>query len=176
LIAVAVTSFTVPRLPRGARVALLTVHVVMSVGWVGIDGALVALEITGLSTGNPTVRAGIATAMAVIALWVLVPVVFFSVVTGLVLALSTPWGLVRHWWVLTKCGIAVVLTVAGLSVLLPQMQQILAGGGASIGRPTLVARSMALMLLLVATGLSVAKPWGKTPHGRRMQRTGKRPK
>lgn len=149
---------------------MLVVHVTMSVGWLGLDGALVALEVTGLSTVHSAVRAGIATATAVIACWVLVPVVFFSLASGLVLALSTPWGLVRHWWVIAKCGIAAVLTAAGLLFLVPALPQILAGGGEQAEMRTLIGRSVALVLLLVATGLSVVKPWGKTPCGRRVRR------
>lgn len=162
----AATTSAGPRLSRRARGALLTVHVVMSVGWLGLDGALVALEVTGLGTGDPTERAGMAAAMAVIVAWVLVPVVFCSLVSGLVLALRTPWGLVRHWWVLVKCGIAGALTAAGLVLMLPRLNQIVAGEGEPVAMQTLVGRSVALVLLLVATGLSVVKPWGKTPHGR----------
>jgi len=165
--AVEVKFLTIPRLSRRRRAVVLTVHIVMSVGWLGLDGAMVALEVTSLSTVHPAVRAGIATATAVIACWVLVPVVFFSLVSGLVLALSTRWGLARHWWVLAKCGIAAVLTAAGLLFLVPALPRILAGGGDPAGMPTLIARSGALVLLLAATGLSVVKPWGKTPHGRR---------
>lgn len=166
--AVVAKFFTIPRLSRRARAVVLTVHIVMSVGWLGLDGALVALEVTGLSTVHPAVRAGIATATGVIACWVLLPVVFSSLVSGLVLALSTPWGLARHWWVIAKCGIAAVLTAAGLLFLVPRLPQIAAGGGEPAGMQTLVARSVALVLLLAATGLSVVKPWGKTPRGRRV--------
>lgn len=164
------TRFAIPRLPRWARTALLTFHVVMSVGWVWLLGALVALEVVGLVTGNPTKRVGVATAMAAMAVWALIPVVFCSVVSGLVLALATPWGLVRHWWVLAKCVIAVALTATGLLLLLPRLSQSIAGSGEPVGMQTLVARSVALVLLLAATGVSVVKPWGKTPHGRRLQR------
>ncbi|MBV9161760.1 MAG: hypothetical protein JO309_05245 [Pseudonocardiales bacterium] len=165
---VAAKFFTIPRLSRQARAVVLTVHITMSVGWLGLDGALVALEVTGLSTVHPTVGAGIATATGVIACWVLIPVVFSSLVSGLVLALSTPWGLVRHWWVIVKCGIAAVLTAAGLLYLLPQLPQIVAGGGEPAEMQTLIARSVALVLLLAATGLSVVKPWGKTSCGRKV--------
>lgn len=164
--AIAATSFAIPRLPRRARAALLTVHVTTSVGWVGLDGALVALEITGMSSASMAVRAGIATATAVIACWVLVPVVFSSLVSGLILALSTPWGLLRHWWVLAKCAIAGALTVAGLMFLVPQLPHIAAGAGEPAGMDSLVARSAALLLLFAATGLSVIKPWGKTRRGK----------
>jgi hypothetical protein len=164
--AIAPTIFTIPRLSRKARAAVLTIHVAMSVGWLGLDGALVALEVAGLSTANAAVRAGIGAAMAVIACWVLIPVVFASLASGLVLALSTPWGLGRYWWVLAKCGIAGALTAAGLTFLLPQLPSLVAGGGEPAGIETLIARALALVLLLGATGLSVVKPWGKTPRGR----------
>lgn len=172
--AVTVSIFAIPRLPRRARAALLTVHVAVSVGWLGLDGALVALEVTSLTSGDPAVQGGIAAAMGALASWVLIPVVLTSLISGLVLALSTPWGLVRHWWVLAKCGIAVTLTAAGLALMLPRLDQVVTGGGEPAQLQMLLARSLALVLLLAATGLSVIKPWGKTPHGRVMQSTGKR--
>ena len=117
--AIAATIFTIPRLSRRARAAVLTIHVAMSVGWLGLDGALVALEVAGLSTANAAMRAGIGAAMAVIACWVLIPVVFASLTSGLVLALSTPWGLGRYWWVLAKCGIAGALYVPQVGIINP---------------------------------------------------------
>jgi hypothetical protein len=173
--AISETSFAIPRLSRRARVALLTVHVVMSVGWLGLDGALVTLGVTGLSTVDPVTRVGIATAMGVIVAWVLIPVVVVSMVSGLVLALSTPWGLARYWWVLAKCAIAIVLATTGVLLLLPRLPQVIAGDGEPVRMQTLLARSAALLLLLLATGVSVVKPWGKTPRGRRLQGTGQDP-
>jgi hypothetical protein len=51
----------------------------MSLGWLGLDGALVTLALTGPWRKNPVARSGIASAMAVIAWWVLIPVVFLFV-------------------------------------------------------------------------------------------------
>ena len=164
--AVATSSFAIPRLPRRARTALLTAHIAVSVGWLGLDGALVALEVTGLGTGNPGERAGIDAAMAALVIWVLVPVVAASMVSGLVLALTTPWGLVRYWWVIIKCGIAGVLAATGLVLMLPHLHQVIIGEAPPVGMQLLIGRAIALGLLLAATGLSVIKPWGKTPHGR----------
>ncbi len=159
------TRFAVPRLSRRARTALLTVHVAVSVGWLGLTGALVALEGVGLGTSDPSERAGIALALTVI-VWVLMPVVFAALASGLVLGLSTPWGLARYWWVLIKCGIAAALTVTGLVLMLPRLHQVVGGEAEPVRMEMLIGRSLALTLLLVATGLSVVKPWGKTPHGR----------
>jgi hypothetical protein len=138
------------------------VHVVASAGWLGLDGALVALEVTGLRSGNPAVQAGVVAAIAVIACWVLIPVVCASLCSGLVLALGTSWGLARHWWLVAKSGIAAVLTATGVVLTLPRLPEILAGEGEPVQALTLAARSVALGLLLTATGLSVVKPWGKT--------------
>ena len=164
--AVATRSFAIPRLPRRARTALLTAHITVSVGWLGLDGALVALEVTGLGTGDPGERAGIAAAMAALVVWVLVPVVGASLLSGLVLALTSPWGLVRYWWVIIKCGITGVLTATGLVLILPWLHQIILGQAEPVGMPLLIGRAIALALLLAATGLSVVKPWGKTPFSR----------
>ncbi len=167
--AITATRAGVPRLPRRVRVAVLTVHVVTSVGWLGLLGSLVALEVLCLATVDPAGQAWIDAAMAALAVWVLTPVVFSAVVSGLVLALSTPWGLVQHWWVLAKCAIAITLTATGVALMLPGPRQIVLGDVEATHLQTLVVRSAALMLLLVATSISVVKPWGKTPHGRRAQ-------
>jgi hypothetical protein len=164
---------TVLRLSRRARTTLLTVHVVMSVGWLWLDGSLVAVEVTRLFRISLVAQDGAATATAVIAYWVLIPVVFMSLASGLALALFTPWGLFQHWWVLVKCGIAAALTIAGLLLLLSQNSELAAGMGELAELRTLIARSGALALLFAATGLSVVKPWGQTPLGRRLRRTGK---
>ncbi|MGH3779574.1 MAG: hypothetical protein ACRDRO_02810 [Pseudonocardiaceae bacterium] len=172
-LAAGVTSLTrVRRLPRRVRAALVLVHVVASAGWLGLDGAMVALEVTGLHSGDAAVRAGIAIAMAVIACWVLIPVVFASLCSGLVLGLGTSWGLARHWWLVGKSGIAVVLTATGVAMMVPRLHQVLAGEGEPVQAQTLAARSGALVLLLAATGLSVVKPWGKT----RLAGTGTQPR
>ncbi|HYZ36387.1 MAG TPA: hypothetical protein VE673_06640 [Pseudonocardiaceae bacterium] len=152
----------VPRLPKRVRSTLLTVHVAASAGWLGLIGALVVLEVIGLDSSDPALRMGISVAMTAIAFWILVPLVFASLCTGLVLALGTSWGLTRHWWLLAKSGIAAALTATGVALMLPRLPHVLAGEGEPIQLNTLAVRSAALVLLLVATGISVAKPWGKT--------------
>jgi hypothetical protein len=152
----------VRRLPRRVRAALLTVHVTASAGWLGLDGALVVLEVIGLHSADPALRTGISIAMAAIACWILIPLVFASLCTGLVLAVGTQWGLARHWWLIAKTGIAAVLTATGVVLILPRLPHLLAGEGEALQLRTVAMRSVALVLLLLATGLSVVKPWGKS--------------
>ncbi|WP_437287236.1 hypothetical protein [Sorangium sp. So ce406] len=157
------------------RKLALTAHVASSVGWLGSVAAFLALAIAGVTRGDaPTVR-GAYVAMDLITWSVIVPLSLASLVTGLIQSLGTPWGLLRHYWVAFK----LLLTVVATGVLLLHTRPIqvvasaaaeaaLAGGDLRRLRIQLVAdAAAALAVLLVATALSVYKPRGVTPHGRR---------
>ena len=84
----------------GLRKLALTAHIASSVGWLGAIAGFLALAITGLTTTDAlTVRVAYL-AMDWIGWYVLVPLSFASLLTGLVLSLGTEWGLVRHYWVI----------------------------------------------------------------------------
>jgi hypothetical protein len=155
----------------------LTAHVTSSVGWLGAVAAFLALAVAGLTSQDAQmVRAAYLT-MKLIGWFVIVPLSLASLLTGLVQSLGTTWGLFRHYWVLAKLLIAVLATI----VLLLHMQPIghlarvvaetrLSSGDLAGLRIQLVANAgAALLVLLVATTLSVYKPQGMTPYGRRKQ-------
>ena len=108
---------------------------------------------------------------------------FASLLTGLVQALGTTWGLLRHYWVLFKLLITAFATI----VLLLYMQTLgylarlaLQTASSDLGvlrdpSPVLHA-GVALLLLLVATTLSVYKPRGMTRYGQRKQQEERRNK
>jgi len=157
----------------GVRKLALTAHVICSVGWLGAIACFWALAVAGLTTrGLVTLRASYV-AMDLIGWSVIVPLCFASLVTGLIQAAETPWGLFRHYWVVAKLLIAVVATI----VLLVHMQPIRGLGRAATEqalavdefrdvRIQLVADAgAALVVLLAATALSVFKPRGLTKYG-----------
>jgi hypothetical protein len=160
-----------PRLRKFA----LTAHVASSVGWLGAVAAFLALAVVGWTSQDaPTVR-GAYLVMEPAARFVLVPLAFASLLTGLVSSLGTPWGLFRHYWVLFKLLINVSATVVLLTYMetFRVMAGVAADPGADLGAvrnpsPALHAGA-ALLLLLVATTLAVYKPRGVTPYGRRKQ-------
>ncbi|MGH3714923.1 MAG: DUF2269 domain-containing protein [Micromonosporaceae bacterium] len=166
-------------LSRGWRKALLTVHVTVSVAWIGVDLVLLALATAGLvSQDADLLRAGYV-AMGLLADTVVVPVAMATLVTGVVLSLGTPWGLVKYRWVLVKFVITMVMATAMVFALRPALNAAAARaldvplarlpelGVGSPGIDVLVAPSVAMALLLIATVLSVFKPWGRTRWGRR---------
>jgi len=158
------------------RKAALTAHVTSSVGWLGAVAAFLALAVVGLtSTDAETVRAVYLVAEPLT--WFLIlPLAFGSLVTGLVQSLGTTWGLFRHYWVIFKLGIN--LFAATVLLLYTQTVSLLARVAAEsnadlreLQGPTFVLHSAAALLLLVtATFLAVYKPRGMTRYGRRKQR------
>lgn len=156
------------------RKAVLAGHITCSVGWVGAAAAYLALGISAaVSRQAPTVRAAWI-AMDLIGWWVLVPLAVASLATGIAASLGSPWGLLRHHWVVFALGLTTVAT----GVLLLHMPAV--SDTARLARSTdgpnlpalggdVVHPALGLLLLLVITVLNVYKPRGLTSYGRRKQ-------
>jgi hypothetical protein len=102
----------------GLRKFVLTAHVVFSVGWLGAVVGSLALAVAGLASRDGQVMRACFLAMEVTGWSVLVPLSLASLLTGLIQALGTRWGLWRHYWVVVK----LLLNVAAVVVLLLYMQ------------------------------------------------------
>jgi len=160
-----------PRLRKFA----LTAHVTFSVGWLGAVAGFLALAVAGLTSRDAQMVRAAYLAMELTGWFVIVPLSLASLLTGLVQSLGTDWGLFRHYWILVKLLIAILATI----VLLVHMQPITYLGGVAAEttlssadlrglRIQLVADAgAALLVLLVATTLSVYKPHGMTRYGRK---------
>jgi hypothetical protein len=81
------------------RKLVLTAHITVSVGWLGAVAAFLALAITGLTSRDAQTMRTAYAAMELTARFVIVPLAFASLLTGLIESLGTPWGLLRHYWV-----------------------------------------------------------------------------
>jgi hypothetical protein len=159
----------------GVRKFALTTHVTSSVGWFGAVAAFLSLAIAGLASQNAqTVRAAYLS-MELTTWAVIVPLSVAALLTGIVQSVGTPWGLFRHHWVVAKLGLTVLATVILLVHTQPigrvaavAAERMLSSADLRQLRIQLVAdAAAALVALLVATTLSVYKPWGLTSYGRR---------
>jgi hypothetical protein len=149
------------RLTRGWRKTVLTVHIGSSVGLMGVDAALLLLGLTGAGGADPRT---VYPAMSLLGSALLVPLALLSLASGVALGLLTPWGLVRHWWVLLK----LVLTTAGSVLALFVMSPLLGRAAAAAGAGAPVTDGLlwraptgASVVLLTTLVLSVAKPFGR---------------
>lgn len=161
----------------GVRKLALTAHIVSSVGWLGAVAGFLALALVGLmSPDAQRVRAAYL-GMELMGWLVIVPLSLASLLTGLVQSLGTPWGLLRHYWVLVKLVLTVLATLLLLVHMRPISHMAAAAAETTLGpsdlrglRLQLVADAgAALLVLLVATVLSVYKPKGVTRYGWRKQ-------
>jgi hypothetical protein len=161
-----------PRLRKFA----LTAHVTSSVGFLGAVVVFLALAVIGLTSRDAQTVRGAYLVMEPAAWFILVPLAFASLLTGLVQSLGTTWGLFQHYWVLFKLLINIFATIV-LLMYMPTLGY-LAGvaadptvdlGAVRNSSPALHA-ALALLVLLVATVLSVYKPQGMTRYGRRKRR------
>jgi hypothetical protein len=160
----------------GLRKFALTAHVISSVGFPGAVGCFLSLAVVGLASRDAQIVRAAYVAMASITWFVILPLSFIAPLTGIVSSLGTSWGLFRHYWVVVK----LLMTVPSTVILMVHMQPIsrmaeaaakttvsAADFGAQI--QLTVASGAAVLVLIVATALSVYKPRGVTPYGWRKQ-------
>jgi hypothetical protein len=116
-------------------------------------------------------------ALELIGWYVIVPLALAALMTGIGIALGTPWGLFRHYWVVTS----LLLTVVAAAVLLQHMSTVTLFASiaadaaiADVGdvlrpalRGELLHAGVGLVLLLGIATLNVFKPRGLTAYGRR---------
>lgn len=161
--------------PRVKKLTL-TMHVVTTVGWLGAVVVFLALAAIGLTSKDAGTVRGVYLVMEPAARFVLLPLAFASLLTGLVQSLGTTWGLFRHYWVIFKLAITLFSAII-LSIYMgtfSHMADVAADPAADLdmvrnSSPQLHA-AVALLLLLVATTLAIYKPRGMTRHGQRKQR------
>lgn len=169
-----------PRLGRTARKVWLTLHIGIGVGWLGVALGMLLLAIVGVTSDRHEVRHNAYVLMETFDLALAIPSVFLTLLTGLVVSLGTPWGLIRHRWVLIKLIIALSLPVlatfesAWAEVLVERTEDpAVEPGGTGLSLVGILA--LFLSPLWTATILSVFKPGGRTRWGRRGSTQGRRP-
>lgn len=167
------------RLSPRLRKLVLTIHVVSTVGWLGAVLVFVALAVVGLTaTETQSVRA-VLSVMEPVAWYVLVPFAATSLVVGIIQSLGTPWGLIRHYWVIFKLLITTFSTIILISYMTTfnQMSHAAANPASTADqlRPfaasVLLHGGLALAGLVISVVLSIYKPRALTAYGRRRVRT-----
>lgn len=145
------------------RKLLLTVHVVVAVGLLGADAAVLALVTAGWLGGAGPVTVYPAAHLLGTAL--LLPLALLALVTGVALGLLTPWGLLRHWWVLISLVVNTAGTVLAVFVLLPSLGAAASAAlaGHAVASPSSLVRSSgsACCVLIATVAISYYKPFGR---------------
>ncbi len=162
-------------MPQPVRKLTLTAHVAVSVGWLGAAVAYLGVAVAALTSGESARVQAAYPVLKLVGWWVIVPMCVGTLLTGLVQSLGTRWGVVRHYWVVAKLALTLFMTAVLLGHLpavshaasLAPSQTAAAHGHGAMPMSTVVHASGGVAVLLAVTALSIFKPWGLTPIGRR---------
>ncbi len=159
-------------LARPQRRALLCLHVIASVGWLGASAVMLTLSLTAWASDSGETVASAYWAEHLVGPLLLLPLSLLSLASGVLLGLGSPWGLVRHVWVLVKLVLTTVAVLLTPFVLLHQIDLAYAhsrNGLAGLGQVPRNLRDAGIVstaLYTFVTVVSVLKPWGLTRWGR----------
>lgn len=164
--------------PRGKK-ALVTTHVVFSGSWLGVGVVMVTLTVLGLRSDDAaTVRVSYEL-LELFDMTILPWSSIGAILSGIAVSLTSKWGLVRHYWIIAKLVIAIaiigsafgllhrwVVSAAERSAQLATVGEDISGVG-ELGVWLVTGFGTAVFFVVVATVLSVYKPWGKTRFAER---------
>lgn len=159
------------------RKLALTTHVTTSVAWIGALAVFLAHAIVSVTSQDAMVVRAACLAMGLAAWFVIFPLSLASFASGLLIALGTAWGLIRHYWVLAKLFLATLATTVLLMKLAPIRYLSDAAAQATFSAIDLVDLRVSMLvhaiggvavLLTIAT-LAIYKPRGITAYGQRIR-------
>lgn len=148
--------------PAGWRVALLTVHVVASVGAIGAALVLLTLGIAGVLGADPRT---VYPAAHLVEARVIAPLAVLALGSGVAQALFSRWGLMRYWWVAIKLTVTAVLTAVVFLVLEPSLAAMATAETLTDAQRmrVVLAPAAALALLVGNVVLGLTKPGRRMP-------------
>ena len=151
------------RLRRRAHKVVLCAHILTSVGWFGVAVVVAFCALLAAFTDDPSLPPVLHRTIET-APWLSIPMGLAAAATGVVLGLGTTFGLVRNWWVVAKIAISAAVVVTDALLVGRVAHEALATG--HVPTPLYGSTIAHVVLLAVATVLSVFKPRGRTPWSR----------
>lgn len=150
-----------PRLATRPRAIVRAVHVLVSIGWFGLVVVMLVLSAAAMTTDGGTSPRFPYRLMDQIASPMIPIVAVATLVTGVALSVATPWGLLRHWWIVVKLVITLAVIVTGAALTGHWIQQ--AGAAPTTPARWLLVGGAIVHLLMLASAMiiSVDKPWGR---------------
>jgi uncharacterized membrane protein SirB2 len=145
------------RLSLKARQALLTAHIIVSVGLLGDSAGFLAVAIRAARIDDPTTRTELAEVLNMFSLVFGIPLSLLAILTGIGLGLGTRWGVFRYPWVVAKLMLIISVMVVGGTLLNVGMSR-LQDGGADGDSLLIIGATYDVIALSLAVVLSVFKP------------------
>lgn len=148
-------------LPRRVRHTILTLHIITAVGLLGDSAGFLAVAIRGTTTDDAALEHASYDLLRMFSYVFGIPLSFAALLTGIVIGVGGPWGVFRSPWVAAKLGLIVAVIAIGALAIDPALESLL--DGETGAEDALVgAAAFQVAALLIATGLSVFKPGGRS--------------
>ncbi|MFY7667507.1 MAG: hypothetical protein ACOVQG_02110 [Crocinitomicaceae bacterium] len=144
-------------------------HITFSIGWLGAIAVFIVLAVKGFNTSDKQIAQSTIMALEVSAWYVILPFCIASLITGLIQASITQWGLFKYYWIVVK----LILTLAMTILLILHLQPISSlANSANNHTPEslndsktlldlITKAGLAILALVAITTISIYKPWGK---------------
>ena len=157
------------RLGGGTRKGVLLVHIASAGAWLGVDVVMAVLVFTALGSDDDRTKALSFRALELVAVGPLLACGLVCLLSGILLGLSSRYGLLRYWWVAVKLALNLVLTGLVLVALAPEVadaaqraRQFDAGVPAPLGVGDLIFPPIVSPTALrVAMARAIFKPGGR---------------
>jgi hypothetical protein len=159
------------------RKLTLTTHVIASVGWLGAVASFLVLAVTGLTSQDAQMMRATYLATNLITWYIIIPLCFASLLSGIIQSLGTRWGLFQHYWIVVKLLLTTLSTILlmvhtrpiGYLAAVAAQMTIFSEDHHKVQIQLVITSGAALLVLLVNTTLSIYKPQGLTRYGWRKQ-------
>jgi hypothetical protein len=145
------------RLSSSMRRAVLTLHIVVSVGLLGDSAGFLAVAIQGASTDAPELARASYQTLNMFAFVFGIPLSFAALLTGLTLGIGSKWGVFRYPWVTAKLLLIISVILVGSLIISGGLDDMLSGAGGAEAR-LVAAAAYDVLALAVAASLGVYKP------------------
>jgi uncharacterized membrane protein len=156
-----------------ARKPLLVAHVIVSAAWLGAVISNLFMGISAAVTSRDALADAYYAVMDRLVNSLMPAASIATLATGLLLAFTTKWGLLRHYWVIAKLVLGVATVVVGVAAIDGAIQDTIAARAAARSAsasdlllPAIIATPT---MLATAATLAIVKPWGRTSRGRRLR-------
>lgn len=158
-----------PRRRAGPPKGLLTLHIVSAVAFLGSVAGCSSPGIRAATRDDIAEAHTIYELMTVLPFALGIPLSFLALGSGILLALTSTWGLFRHWWVTAKLVLLVVTIFVGALVTGPAMSDpanhtsATGDGDRSDEWAVVLVLGLQIAMILTASVLAVLKPGGRIP-------------
>jgi hypothetical protein len=149
-----------PFLSQRARLALLTAHIIISVGLLGDSAGFLAVAMRISMSDDPRTISELVSLLNMFSLVFGIPLSIGAIITGVALGLGTRWGVFRYPWVVAKLLLIVSVMFVGGTLISPAESALRDGVDNGASYQLIAAAAYDVLALAIATTLGVFKPGG----------------